>query len=189
MTSKVRKLSVAPKTMWAESKLSAEIRQVVATEIRVAGLVSDPRPALQQPRDADAEQQLIALLLSGHKTPSDLRPLRAEHFFARLYQMIFEAAEAVTARNGFCEIGSIGLELKSRGFVGPVLPELEQINDTTPFINDVWMRKEIARVIELALRRRLIDELYACDVALRADSLSSDGARAKLAKFFAEVLG
>jgi hypothetical protein len=189
VTSKVSRLHVAPKTTWEESALSAEVRRVVATEIRMAGLVADPRPPLQPPADVDAEQELISLLVNGHKTPADLRPLRSEHFFARMFQLIWEAAETVYQRDGSCEIGGIGLELKNRGFVGRVLPELEQIRDCTPAINDVWVQRRIARVMELALRRRLIDELYNCDVSMRADLLDADGVRARLNRFFAEVLG
>lgn len=187
--SNIRKLNVAPKTTWDEPELLAGVRQVVATEIRMAGLVADPRPPLQPPADLDAEQELISLIVSGAKTPADLRPLRPEHFFARMFQLIFEAAEAVCQRDGFCEMGGIGLELKSRGLVGRVLPELEQIRDCTPAINHVWIQRRIARVMELALRRKLIDELYNCDVSMRADLLDADGVRARLNKFFAEVLG
>lgn len=113
MNGKVRQLSVAPKTTWAESELSAEVRRVVATEIRMAGLVADPRPVLQLPWDGAAEQQLIALLVDGHKTPADLRPLRAEHFYASIYMMIFEAAEAVAEREGFDEPAAGGATARS----------------------------------------------------------------------------
>lgn len=187
MTTGLRHLNVVPKT--TESKLATEVRQVVASEIRIAGLVSDPRPVLPPPSDLDAEQELVSLLLAGYKTPSHFKPLKAQHFYARLYGLIFEAAEAVCDRGDVCEIGGIGLELKDRGWVGPLLPELEQIRDCTPFINDRWVQRQVARVMDMAVRRQLVDTMQRCDLALRTGEADADVVRDRLERFFAGVLG
>lgn len=187
MTDKVRRLKLAPPATPKESALAAEVREVVATEIRMAGLVADPRPVLQPPWHDDAEQELAAMLLAGHKTPADFAPLRAEHFFATLYQLIFEAAEAVCARGEVCELGGIGLEMKARGLVGEILPELEQIRDCTPFVSDTRVQRRVSAVIEAAAQRKLIDVMHRCDLAMRTGELDVAGARARLRDFFMKV--
>ncbi|HVY26940.1 MAG TPA: hypothetical protein VHB79_10320 [Polyangiaceae bacterium] len=186
MTGKVRHLGVVPKDNRPESELVAELRHAMATEIRSHSLLSEPRPLLPPPANLDAEQELMCLLLAGYKTPGDFKPLRAEHLFARLYQLIWEAAEAVCDQGEVCELETIAREMQRRGFVGELARELEAIF-YTPAIGDTHVQRRIAQVIEAAKQRKLIEVMHRCDLLLRTGEIDVDGARARLREFFQKV--
>jgi replicative DNA helicase len=145
--------------------------------------------ACLMPSDIDAEQEIAALLLSGQRAPEQLEPLRSHHFFASLFANIFDAAGAVVARGEGVEYDAIAAELERRGMSGLYVAELAQIRDTTPFINDLQLRRQITRLMELSAQRRLLRAMHACDIALRTGELDCDGVRARLESFFFEVLG
>lgn len=173
-----------------DSPLAAEVRAVVAEEIRIAGMGSTPTlPLIPLPWKIDAEQEICALLLGGYKAPNQLAPLQPQHFFASVFRNIFEGAQAVSERGEVCGLEQIAAELERRGMVGPWRQELQQTLDATPLINNVQLRRRINEVMETAARRRLIDILHRAELSLRTGDLDCDGARAELEQFFNEVFG
>ncbi len=177
-------------SLLADSPIAAEVRAVVAHELRSAGLHGAPaQPLKLAPWAQDAEQEICALLLGGYRAPDQLAPLQPEHFYATVFRNIFEAAQAVSARGEVCELGPIAEEFERRGTVGPWLDELRQTRDATPIINGTQLQRRIEEVMECALRRRTIEQLERSARDLRDGQRTSDGTRADIAQFFGEVFG
>lgn len=173
-----------------DSPLAAEVRAVVAEEIRIAGMGAPPTlPIIPLPASLDAEQELCSLLLGGYQSAEQLAPLQPQHFYASVFRNIFEAAQAVGERGEVCGLSTITAELERRRVVGRVLEELQQIRDTTPMVTGLQLRRRINEVMELALRRRLIDVLHRTELSVRTGEFNCDAARAQLEGFFFEVLG
>lgn len=173
-----------------DSALAAEVRAVVAQELRIAGMYGPPEQQhVVQPWSCDAEQEVAALLLGGYRAPEQLAPLQPEHFFATLFRNIFEAAQAVTSRGEVCGLETIAAEFERRGAVGPWLDELNQTLRCTPLVNGAQLQSRISEIMDLALRRRLSEVLQRTELAVRAGKLDRDGAKVELRRFFQGVAG
>ena len=172
-----------------DSPLAAEIRGVVAEEIRIAGMGATPSRVRPLPWSCDAEQELCALLLNGELAPEKLAPLGPQHFFASIFRNVFEAAAAVADRGDVVELDTIAAEFERRGMVGPFREELKQTCDATPLISRLQLRRRINEVMELSLRRSLIEVLRRCEHSLQTGEFDCDGARAALESFFFEAVG
>lgn len=172
-----------------DSPTAAEIRAVVAEELRIAGMGQIPPTKPPLPWSHDAEQEICALVLGGYRAPSQLAPLQPEHFFGTFFGNIFAAAQAVSARGEVCNLETVAAELERRGAVGPWRQELEQTRDCTPMVTGAQLQRRIKEIMDHHLRRRLIELLHRTELGLRGCELDHDSARDQLRSFFRRVAG
>jgi hypothetical protein len=175
----------------SKSIAAAVVAQVVPAlqrECRTAVLFSEPVTRLPDPHDDDAEQELLSAVLSGEVHPSELDPLRAEHFRAHIKQQTFAAADALTIFGASVTVPAVTELLVQEGYNHTaVQSELELIRDATPFLCRATLQERVQRVIELWQLRQLLRVMDEIAAHVRVGQLTHAGAKARLREYFMGV--
>ncbi|HMJ14821.1 MAG TPA: hypothetical protein VK524_25590 [Polyangiaceae bacterium] len=169
----------------ATEQMLPVLRADLRTELRTAGLVNEPAPRWPEPHDDDAEQEILAAVLSGDVLPADLAPLRGQHFRAHIKQQAFAAADALAVFGAPVTVEAIVELLTHEGYSREaVRSELELARDATPFLCRSTLQQRGERVIELWRQRQLIGVMSEVDAQLRVGVLTHEGAKLRLREYF-----
>jgi len=162
-------------------KPATALAEAVCRELRIAGMLSEPRPGLPLPNDVDTESELVAAIVDGYVSPQELAPLLGRHFYSRVLGEVFAAADAVLSAGLPISDRAILAALEQDGVRGDILFELEVLHNCTPACTSIRiLRAQTERVLELWRQRQIIAGVDKIAFALRADQLSADEALTKL---------
>lgn len=159
-----------------------DLLQAVREEIRLAGLVSEPVPALPLPVDAGAEREVISALVCEQVRPVDLGDLEARHFGVQLHAWTFAKVR---------DIHNAGLQLSTDLLIVAAMEDgispdgyARELDDLRweAFRTHATLMRHVAHIIELWRRRELCMLLAAVDLRLRTGALDYERAMSLLGK-------
>jgi len=162
-------------------KPATALAEAVCRELRIAGMLSEPRPVLPPPNDVDTESELVAAIVDGYVSPQELAPLLGRHFYSRVLGEVFAAADAVLSAGIPISDRAILAALESSGVRGDILFELEMLHNCTPACTSVRiLRAQAEQIMELWRQRQIIAGVDRVAFSMRAGQLTADDALAKL---------
>jgi len=162
-------------------KPAVALAEAVCRELRIAGMLAEPRPVLPPPNDADTESEVVAAVIDGYVSPQELAPLLGRHFYSRVLGEVFAAADAVLSAGLPISDRAILAALEQDGVRGDILFELEVLHNSTPACTSVRiLRAQAERIMELWRQRAIIADVDRVAFSLRAGQFTADVALAKL---------
>jgi hypothetical protein len=160
----------------------ATICTTVERGMREYSLLGCPeKEPLPPPIDRAAEAEVSSAIVGGSITLEDLPGLHAKHFSHPLHRVVIEVApKAPVDTDGCLSLAFVEYQLREAGHRGDLEAWLIMLRDAIPFRGRESSLIAATRVRELWRRRRLIERLRHIVVALKTDTLTTDGAIAKL---------
>lgn len=150
-----------------------ELKELISRELRENALTNVPVSPMMPPWDQEAEVTVIAALMSLERTLEEAPGLRAEHFLTPLYRWIFEQR---------CNSEQIALTAGASRLSGEFIRD-----QISPLMFQPWCSAEafsvaVARIIERADARALVERLRRAVAGLCCDTLTVQQVRAGLAR-------
>jgi hypothetical protein len=148
-----------------------QIRDAVFAAAREACIFEQPsKPSLALPTDNNAERIVASALLYGSAVPS-LLPCSTWDFADPLCRAVMSHAEALEQLDklgGELDVELLTKAVARRGVPAErVRPEIVRLKWDVPVVYDLESHAE--RIVELAMRRRVIDLMQRLDTAWRLD--------------------
>jgi len=157
-----------------------DLLKAVREEIRLAGLTSEPVPALPLPADVEAEREVCSALLCGQVRPVELGELEAHHFALPMHAWVHRTVANIHAAGlTLCPELVIAAALDAGVAADGLGPELESL------YAQAWrtletLRQHAGTIIELWRRRELCVLLRTADLHLRAGTVTYEQAVKRL---------
>ena len=130
-----------------------EIKDLIAKELREAGLLNEPQQCLLPPASVNHERVVIGALLCGEAKIADL-PIKKHHFFLPLARELFARVE-VSGPAGFTAdyIEKLApddhfLQQNITDLMGQAWCSPSQVQASCAVIIEMWQRRRLCKLLE-----------------------------------------